>query len=133
MSPFNTESSIDNMEDSIRTLNGGTTVESGFFAETFSSTLIEILDRQALLQAELDKTTISTEFPDSSVSQKFAMVARLMQTAEARGSHRDMFYVEDGGEVAINLTFVKHQSVLTIFVFVDRDPQRIRHPQQRGH
>jgi uncharacterized protein (DUF1501 family) len=97
ISPFNQDPSLDNMEGVIRNLHNDTAEESGFFAETFSSKLVDILDKQDLLQAALAATTLTTTFPDSSTADEFAMVARLMQTAEARGSNRDIFYVLSGG------------------------------------
>ena len=98
LSAFNEEPSIDNMDSVIKDLNNATTAESGFFAETWSSKLTEIFGKQDVLKAELDKTTVTTTFPESSTGEEFKMVTQIMQTAEARGSKRDIFYVDTTGE-----------------------------------
>jgi len=97
LSAFNEEPSIDNMDSVIKALNNATTADSGFFAETWSSKLTEIFDKQDVLKAELDKTAVTTTFPESSTGDEFKMVTQIMQTAEARGSKRDIFYVDTGG------------------------------------
>lgn len=42
VSPFNEDPSIANMDEVMKSLNGGTTAESGFFAETWSSKFVEV-------------------------------------------------------------------------------------------
>lgn len=97
LSAFNEEPSIDNMDSVIKALNNATTPESGYFAKTWSSKLTEIFEKQDVLKAELDKTTVTTTFPESSTGEEFKMVTQIMQTAEARGSKRDIFYVDTNG------------------------------------
>ena len=94
---FNAYPSINNMNDVIKTLNKVTTADSGFHAETWSSKLSESLTKQQLLKQEVDNTVVTTTFPDSSIAEEFEMVTRIMQTWAARGSKRDIFFVEDSG------------------------------------
>ena len=99
LSPFNENPSIENMDTVIKSLNKATTAESGFFAETWSSKLSETFDKQTLLKAELDTATVTTTFPeDSDISDEFKIVTQIMQSAEARGSARDIFYIRHGGK-----------------------------------
>ncbi|KAL7542499.1 hypothetical protein ACHAXR_011825, partial [Thalassiosira sp. AJA248-18] len=99
MAPFNEDPSIENMDAVIKSLNNDTTAESGFFAETWSSKLSEVFAKQGVLKAELDQATTATQFPeDSGTADEFKVVTQIMQTAEARGSKRDIFYVSTGGE-----------------------------------
>jgi len=97
LSEFNLDPVIGNMNSVIKALNNATTPESGYFAETWSHKLSEIIDRQDVLKVELDKTTVTTVFPGSSTAVKFRMVTKIMQTAEARGSKRDIFYIDQHG------------------------------------
>lgn len=99
LADFNPEPSVQDMEDVIKALNGATTSDSGFFAEMWSSEISEGLDKQAFLKAELDKTSPLTAFPEDSskTGDEFQMVTQIMQTREARGSKRDIFYVDTSG------------------------------------
>jgi uncharacterized protein (DUF1501 family) len=97
LSDFNSNPSISNMNDVIKSLNNATTLDSGFFAETFSSKLSEALEKQELLKNEVDSTVVTTPFPDSGIANQLKTVTRLMQTAQARGVSRDIFFVTDGG------------------------------------
>ena len=93
---FNANPSITDMNDVIRTLNNATTADSGFFAETWSSKLSDTMGKQDLLKTKVDSTVVTTVFPDTDIGNQLKMVTRLMQTAEARGAMRDIFYVSDG-------------------------------------
>jgi len=97
VSAFNANPSIKNMDGVIKSLNNDTTAESGFYAETWSAKLSESLEKQQLLKAEIDSTVVTTVFPGGSTSDEFEMITRIMQTREARGVARDIFYAEDGG------------------------------------
>lgn len=55
------------------------------------------MEKQAFLEAELAKTTVTTGFPDSSTADEFKLITQIMQTRGARGSERDIFYVSQGG------------------------------------
>ncbi|KAL7542550.1 hypothetical protein ACHAXR_011864 [Thalassiosira sp. AJA248-18] len=97
LSEFNRDPTISNMNEIINTLNNSTTNDSGFHAETWSSKLTQSLAKQALLKQEVDATSVTTIFPSSRTADQFEMITRIMQTREARGSKRDIFYTEDGG------------------------------------
>jgi len=99
LADFNNDPSFENMEEVIKAMNNATLAESGFFAETWSSKLSEIFVKQSLLKAELDATTVNTVFPEpeSGLADQFKIVTRVMQTAQARGVERDIFYVTSGG------------------------------------
>ena len=96
-SAFNSNPSISNMNDVIKALNNDTTAESGFYGETWSAKLSEALRKQEELKTEVDKVSATTEFPTDSTSREFEMITRIMQTRDARGVKRDMFYLSDGG------------------------------------
>jgi len=94
---FNSNSSITNMNDVIKAINNATTADSGFHAETWSSKLTESLNRQQSTKDNIDRTTVTTIFPDSEISSQLKLVTRIMQTRVSRGVKRDIFYVEDRG------------------------------------
>jgi len=123
VSSFNANPSISNMEDVIKSLNNDTTASSGFYAETFSAKLSESLDKQQQLKAEIDQTVVTTTFPGGSTSDEFEMITRIMQTREARGSNRDIFFAEDGGydthsevDASLLTNFARINGVLSAFV-----------------
>lgn len=97
LSAFNSNPPINNMDGVFKSLNNDTKAESGFYAETWSAKLSESLDKQQLLKAEIDQTVVTTTFPGGSTSDEFELITRIMQTREARGVVRDIFYAEDGG------------------------------------
>jgi len=97
---FNANPSIENMNAVIKTLNSNnsTAVNSGFHASTWSSKLSDSLAKHKSLKKELDKTVVTTPFPtDGKISNEFELITRVMQTREARGSKRDIFFVQDNG------------------------------------
>lgn len=97
LSNFNENPSISNMNDVIKSLNNGNTVDSGFNAETWSSKLTVAMDTHKSLKEQVDNTTVTTIFPVSGIASELKLVTRLMQTRAARRSKRDIFYVQDGG------------------------------------
>ena len=123
LSSFNANPSISNMDQVIKSLNNDTTAESGFYAETFSAKLSESLYKQQQLKTEIDQTVVTTTFPGGSTSDEFEMITRIMQTREARGSVRDIFFAQDGGydthsQVDANLlnNFARINGVISAFV-----------------
>eukprot|EP00581_Thalassiosira_minuscula_P029694 CAMPEP_0183762116 /NCGR_PEP_ID=MMETSP0739-20130205/8867_1 /TAXON_ID=385413 /ORGANISM="Thalassiosira miniscula, Strain CCMP1093" /LENGTH=334 /DNA_ID=CAMNT_0026000357 /DNA_START=17 /DNA_END=1018 /DNA_ORIENTATION=+ len=95
---FNPNPSINNMDDIIKFLNNDTAPDSGFHAATWSQKLSESLIKQEFLRQYLDATVVNTSFPEgNAVADQFKMVTRIMQTYQARGSLRDVFYVQDWG------------------------------------
>ena len=97
LTAFNSDPSIANMNDVIKSLNNGNTADSGFHAETWSSKLTESINRQKSLKEKVDLTNVTTLFPLGGVADQLKLVTRIMQTRDARGSKRDIFYVQDGG------------------------------------
>jgi hypothetical protein len=59
--------------------------------------LTKAIQKQNLLNTEVDSTTVTTLFPDSGIANQLKLVTQLMQTAPSRGVSRDIFYVSDGG------------------------------------
>jgi len=96
---FNSDPSIEDMDIVIKTLNSNDVDnDSGFHASTWSSKLSDSLAKQKALKQEIDATVVTTTFPLSgSTAEEFEMVTRIMQTREARGSKRDIFFVQDNG------------------------------------
>ena len=97
LSSFNAQPTVPDMDDAIKSLNNDTTVDSGFFATSWSAKLSDALTKQQSLKSDVDATVVTTIFPGGSTSDEFEMVTRIMQTREARNSKRDIFYVQDGG------------------------------------
>lgn len=97
LSSFNSNPSISNMNDVIKALNSEFDTTSGFFADIWSSKLTESLNQQDFLKVEIDNAIVKNEFPLSDTAEELEMVTRIMQTREARGSKRDIFYLSDGG------------------------------------
>ncbi|KAL3778844.1 hypothetical protein ACHAWO_009700 [Cyclotella atomus] len=114
LTSFNKNPSIANMNEVIKALNNTTTPDSGFHVETFGVNIARVLgsipvaiwslrvigiaiQKQNLLNTEVDSTTVTTLFPDSGIANQLKLVTQLMQTAPSRGVSRDIFYVSDGG------------------------------------
>lgn len=70
---------------------------SGLFAETWSSNLIDSIGTNELLSAELNDIETEVEFPSSNLGQSLETVAKVMSTKDARGVDVDTFYVQLGG------------------------------------
>ena len=95
---INDDPSIENMNEVIKDINGASTIDSGVFAETWSSKLIDTFAKTELLKAELDKVSLQTVWTvDHSDANEFKTVTQIMQTAAARGVSRDLFFVRTSG------------------------------------
>lgn len=80
----------------ISKLHNKTMTDSGFFGETWSSTLVNSLGvNDKLLNILPD--SIETDFPDTKLGRKLEIVSKLISTRDKRGADRDTFYVEIGG------------------------------------
>ena len=97
LTAFNSDPSVANMNNVIKSLNDDNTADSGFHAETWSSKLTESINRQKSLKEKVDLTNVTTLFPVGGIADQLKLVTRIMQTREARGSKRDIFYVQDAG------------------------------------
>jgi len=97
LAAFNENPSISNMTNIIKDLNGGTTSDSGYFAETHAMKLVDSLTKHNRLKAALDsKAASAVKYPNSKTGERFQIVSQLMQTASIRGVKRDIFHIEDG-------------------------------------
>ena len=88
----------DEMKSLIESLHNSSLPDSGFFAETWSSSLFESLGTSSLLSDALNAVgDTNTTFPNNGLGRQLQTVARLIATREERGVDTDMFYVEIGG------------------------------------
>jgi uncharacterized protein (DUF1501 family) len=87
----------DAMVTMIRDLNGASTLDSGFFGETWSSSLVESLVTNEELYTLLEETTSTNNFPSTSIGQQFETISKLMKLKEERSTDRDVFFVSMGG------------------------------------
>ena len=85
------------MRDLIKSLHNQTTTQSGFFAETWSTSLYKSLENSELLSNALSSIITSVTFPNSHLGNQLKTVSKLIATHEERGVDTDMFYVEMGG------------------------------------
>jgi len=94
---FNPRPSInsDTMVNMIRDLNGATKEDSGFFAETWSSTLVDSLAQNEELYEALESTSTTNSFPSTSIGQQLETISKLMKLD--RGTDRDIFFLSMGG------------------------------------
>lgn len=94
------ESKMGEIADIFSLLHNKTDSKSGFFAESWSSTLMESLTINRLLREELENVTTSTTFPeDNYLASQLKTVTRLIATRKERGVDTDTFYVEMGGKI----------------------------------
>ena len=92
---------VDAVEENLGKLHNRTSADSGFFAETWSSSLMNSLGINELLLTEMQEVSTNVTFPESYLSLQLETVARLISTREARGTDTDTFYVEIGGECIV--------------------------------
>jgi len=96
--PFNVNPSSDDMNDAMYSLNGDTKAESsGVFAEFFSRVLLESLSQNKLLYDNVADKSTEITFPTSAIGEKLAMVAKMIDSREERGTDADVFFVAMGG------------------------------------
>ena len=81
----------------IASLNQETAADSGFFAETWSSSWTESVATSQLLNTALSSVSTSVQFPNNYLGSQLQTVSRLIQTRDERGVDTDTFYVEIGG------------------------------------
>ena len=81
--------------------------ESGIFADSWSSSLMESIGVNQLLSAKLANVTVNTEFPHSYLGYSLKTVSRLIATKDLRGVDVDTFYVEMGGKCSVVVVVVK--------------------------
>ena len=94
---FNTNPSSDTMDDMITSLNEETTLDSGVFSELWSNKLFQsISNNKKLYDALADKTT-ETQFPESHLGRQLEMVAKMIDSRDARSADADVFFLQTGG------------------------------------
>ena len=74
LSSFNKNPTVPNINEAIKSLNNDTTVDSGFFATSWSAKLSDALTKQQSLKSDVDATVVTTIFPGGSTSDEFEMV-----------------------------------------------------------
>jgi len=87
----------DNIKTLIKSLHNSTSADSGFFAETWSSSFFDSLGSSQLLSDALSTVDVNTTFPGSYLGLQLKTVSRLIATRVERGVDTDMFYIEIGG------------------------------------
>jgi uncharacterized protein (DUF1501 family) len=97
VSNFNTNPSSDTMDSMITSLNEATALESGVFSELWSNKLFQsISNNKRIYDALADKTT-ETNFPDSHLGRQLEMVAKMIDSRDARSADADVFFLQTGG------------------------------------
>merc|ERR1712183_581866 len=83
---------------SIEEINNATSAGSSFYAETWSSNFLKVIEENEFLDSAISKASITESFNDeSSMSEKLLQICKLIQVANIRGVDRDFFFVEFGG------------------------------------
>jgi len=81
----------------VKALNNATELDSGFFAEKWSSIFHRTLDVIADLEESLSGVSTQTTFPRfNDLGDKLGMVSKMQQIARSQGKTRDFYYVEWG-------------------------------------
>jgi hypothetical protein len=108
---------LDDTTDYLASLHNETANDSGYFGETWSSSLMESLGNNEALGTALRNTQVGIDFPDSYLARQLETVARLIATRETRGVDTDTFYIETGGEsfceLLCSLRCCHHQKVFS--------------------
>ena len=89
----------DTIRDTIPKLHNVSHFDSGIFADTWSSSLLESIDTNSLLRTEFENATITTEFPGSSLAKSLKTVAKLIATRDKRGADVDTFFLRMTGKI----------------------------------
>ena len=90
---------LEETEEYLSKLHNVSVEDSGLFAETWSSSLMESVETNKLLSSELKNVTTIIEFPRNYLGRTMETVAHLIATREARGVDIDTFYIQRGGEI----------------------------------
>lgn len=79
-------------------LNNRTKVESGLFAEHWSHSFVNAIDRNENLEAALDTVTLSRSYSGSSkTATRLSMAAKIIRSRDQRQVNRDAIYFTIGG------------------------------------
>ena len=124
---------LDATRSELAKLHNKTRPESGVFAETWSSLLMESIGTNDLLGEQLDGLATFVEFPESNLGSSLETISKIIATRDDRGVDVDTFYISHPGKnVHLYFPFLsqtllsplqyKHKSVI-------RDTKQIRfHP-----
>ncbi len=88
----------DKVKNAVKPLHNKTSLDSGFFADTWSDEMNRAFNANELLKNGLKNIETNVTFPTSSLGNQLKTVARLMAMREERGADTDIFYVEMGGK-----------------------------------
>ena len=95
---FDPRPSFTNMTDYIKALNGEVEVTSSLYGETWSSTFFNALFENSETKDILDASKLSSDWNTDTYSENnLEIIARMIKAAHARGSERDVFFVQLGG------------------------------------
>ena len=89
---------LDDTKAVLPKLHNMTHSDSGMFADTWSSSLMESIGTSELLRNELEGVTTHHKFPDSYLGNTLETISRLITTREVRGVDVDTFYIDRGGK-----------------------------------
>ena len=89
---------IDDISEDLNKLHNISQIESGIFADTWSSSLMESLGANNLLGAGLANVTVNVDFPQTSLGSSLQTISRLIATKDLRGADAGFFYVQKGGK-----------------------------------
>ncbi len=104
---------LDDIKTSLSKFHNVTTSsDTGIFAETWSSALMDSIGTNDLLRSELEGLTTEVEFPDSYLGNSLETVSKLIASRDARGADVDIFYVETFGKCKWNLVLCYCISIL---------------------
>jgi hypothetical protein len=89
---------LDDIKADLAKLHNISHLDSGIFADTWSSSLMESIGTNDRLSAELESVTTQVDFPNSYLGQSLETISRLIATRHVRGVDVDTFYIEKGGK-----------------------------------
>ena len=89
---------LDDAKTVLSKLHNTSRSDSGIFAETWSSSLMESIGTSELLRSELEGLTTHYDFPESYLGSTLETISRLIATRRARGVDVDTFYVDRSGK-----------------------------------
>ena len=90
---------LDDTEADLRKLHNNSDVDSGIFAESWSSSLINSIGTNKLLSTQMEGVATNVQFPDTALGHSLETVSRLIATRHVRGVDVDTFYIEKGGKL----------------------------------
>ena len=93
---------LDDIIDILPDLHNASEPDSGIFAETWSSNLLNAIETNDLLGEGLANATTSVDFPNTYLGQTLSTVSRVIATRELRGADVDTFFIQQGGKEYIH-------------------------------